>query len=421
MAIFHLTVKSVSRGKGQSAVAKAAYNSRQELRDERTGELKDYTRQADAVSFSGIFAPPNAPKWTQDRAALWNAVEQSEKRKDARLATEIEIALPHELTDDQRKQLVTDFTREQFARRGIVADVNIHKPPREPREGEQPNHHAHILLTLREIDRDGFGKRLPECDQKEVQRLRAGWEKLANRYLERHGHEARIDRRTLKEQGIDREPTRHRGPQVDAMQRRGIETDRAASTSTSTGRKNGSGPGGGDLQALRADVVAMRQNIRRELRSGQLTDTRRTFLQEKAAELRELQSDIRAEIAPQRTRSLGKAAGGGAARVLDGAATLAAAPLEVISNMFGASVPTREQVQARHEAREQAAAAAVAEATKQAKEPDKQPAPEIVDRLKYTSDPAYRRQVDAADRRLREDAERQQRTDEKDRGRSRER
>src|ERR1700730_7065607 len=112
MAIFHLTVKSVSRGKGQSAVAKAAYNAREKLIEERTGEVKDYRNAGEEVLFSGIFAPKDAPEWAQDRAQLWNAAELAEeKRKDAQLAIEIEVALPHELTDEQREWLVKDFVR----------------------------------------------------------------------------------------------------------------------------------------------------------------------------------------------------------------------------------------------------------------------------------------------------------------------
>src|ERR1700683_4254968 len=106
MAIYHLSPKAVSRGKGQSAVAKAAYNSRDSIRDERTGEMKNYARRAGLV-FSGMFVPKDAPEWAKDRAALWNAVERKEddskRRASAQLAREITVALPHELTDKQRQ------------------------------------------------------------------------------------------------------------------------------------------------------------------------------------------------------------------------------------------------------------------------------------------------------------------------------
>lgn len=224
MSIFHFSVKTVSRAKGQSAIAKAAYNARAKIRDEQTGEIKDYAR-TDAPMFSAIFAPKDAPAWAQDRAALWNAVERAEKRMDAQLAREITLGLPHELTDEQRKQLVTDFVREQFPRKGMVADVNIHAPGG---EGDNRNHHVHILLTMRRIGPNGFGPKVREWNSREqLENWRAAWERIQNRYLERHGHEARVDRRTLEAQGIDREPTTHLGPRARAIERhRGIETER---------------------------------------------------------------------------------------------------------------------------------------------------------------------------------------------------
>ena len=183
MAIFHLSAKTVSRGKGQSAIAKAAYNARDTIRDEQTGELKAYTRAAGVV-FSAIFAPKDAPAWTRDRAALWNEVERAEKRKDAQLAREITLGLPHELTADQRRQLVTDFVREQFQRQGMIADVNIHVPGG---KGDDRNHHAHVLLTMREIGPDGFGPKAREWNSRgQIEKWREAWERTQNRYLERH-------------------------------------------------------------------------------------------------------------------------------------------------------------------------------------------------------------------------------------------
>lgn len=226
MAIFHMSAKTVSRGKGQSAIAKAAYNSRDKIRDEQTGEMKDYSRAAGVV-FSGIFAPKNAPAWARDRAVLWNEVERAEKRKDAQLAREITLGLPHELTDEQRRQLVTDFVREQFMRRGMIADVVIHAPSG---KGDDRNHHAHVMLTMREIGPEGFGPKVREWNSREqLESWREAWERTQNRYLERHGHAARVDRRTLEAQGIDREPTTHLGPHAHAMERqKGIETERGA-------------------------------------------------------------------------------------------------------------------------------------------------------------------------------------------------
>ena len=117
MAIYHFSAKVVSRKAGQSVIAKAAYNARAVLREERTGEAKDY-RRGKGLLFSGIYTPVQAPEWAHDRAQLWNKADQSEKRKDATLAREYELALPHELTDEQRRYLVQDFVRESFTRKG---------------------------------------------------------------------------------------------------------------------------------------------------------------------------------------------------------------------------------------------------------------------------------------------------------------
>lgn len=223
MAIFHCSTKLVSRSKGQSAVAKAAYNARAKLENVQTGERHDYRRKQGLI-FAGVFAPKDAPAWAYERETLWAEVERYEKRKDAQLAREIEVALPHELTDQQREWLVKDFVREQFTRRGFVADVVIHAPDR---NGDARNHHAHILLPTRPLTPEGFGAKARDLNTKEqLMQWREKWAHLANRHLARHGHAARIDHRTLAAQGLDREPTVHLGPQVAAMQAKGLPTDR---------------------------------------------------------------------------------------------------------------------------------------------------------------------------------------------------
>ena len=223
MADFRLSVSPpLSRGKGQSAIAKAAYNARARLVDERTGQTKDY-RRAGGLVWAAIFpGTKDAGAWAQDRGQLWNRAEQAEKRKDSRLAQEVQISLPHEMTGQQRQWLVTDFVREQFTRKGITADVAIHAPSP---DGDDRNHHAHILIALREISPDGFGKKLPDCDEKQIRQWREAWAKLQNRHLERHGIAARVDHRSLAEQGTERKPTEHRGPKVCAIARREIEAD----------------------------------------------------------------------------------------------------------------------------------------------------------------------------------------------------
>jgi MobA/MobL family protein len=236
----------ISRGKGKSAVAKAAYNARDKIRDERTGELKNYSRSKDEVVFSGIFVDPkrNAPAWVQDREKLWNAASAAEKRKDAREAQEIILNLPHELTAEQRRFMLTDFVREHITRgTGRVADVNIHAAPK---HGDDRNIHAHVLMTVREIGPEGFdgGKRL-EADSKQILHWKQKWAERGAKELRKAGFEIEADRWAVGHltldrqrqaalergdvahaQSLDREPTKHLGPNVASMERKGVETDR---------------------------------------------------------------------------------------------------------------------------------------------------------------------------------------------------
>ena len=164
--------------------------------------------------FAGIYAPKDAPAWTQDRAQLWNHVEAFEKRRDAQLARVFDIALPHELTLEQNRRLLQDWVRDNFTRKGLIADAVIHAPDR---QGDLRNTHAHVAVVLRKLDGTEFAakkERTATNDERlaELEGWRASWEKLANRHLERAGLDVRIDRRTLKEQGIDAEPTKHLGP-----------------------------------------------------------------------------------------------------------------------------------------------------------------------------------------------------------------
>lgn len=239
MAIYHLSVKPVSRADGRSATAAAAYRAGVRITDERTGEIHDYTRKG-GVEFSGIVAPFGV-KGAYDREALWNAVEAAEKRKDARVAREFEIALPEELPAHERRRLAVEFARELVDRYGVAADVAVHAPSR---DGDNRNHHAHILCTTREVKRGENGelvmgektalelsndKRkglgLPPSSE-EITELRALWAQVANRSLEHHTNQ-RVDHRSLKDQGItDRLPQVHLGPAVTQMHRRGVKSDK---------------------------------------------------------------------------------------------------------------------------------------------------------------------------------------------------
>lgn len=221
MAIYHLSVKAVSRSAGRSATAAAAYRAGCSITDERTGEIHDYTRKG-GVESADIVLPDGAPEWATDRAKLWNAAELAEKRKDACVAREFEVALPSELSPIERRRLALDFARDMANREGCAVDVAIHAPGR---EGDNRNHHAHILRTTRKVEADGLGAKLDteKAGRKrtdDLEAVRVRWAEMTNEHLERAGVAERIDHRSLAAQGIDREPTKHLGPAASGYERR---------------------------------------------------------------------------------------------------------------------------------------------------------------------------------------------------------
>ncbi len=219
MAIYHLSVKTISRSSGRSATAAAAYRAGCKITDERTGEIHDYTHKGGVVS-AELHLPENAPAWASDRAALWNAAEVAETRKNSTVAREFEIALPAELTQEQRRELANELAREIVKKHGCGVDVCIHEPNK---KGDQQNHHAHILLTTRRLSLDGFGEKTRELDERTsgaVDHWRDRFAQLQNAALERAGHNARVDHRSLENQGIEREPTVHLGVAATGFERR---------------------------------------------------------------------------------------------------------------------------------------------------------------------------------------------------------
>ena len=200
MAIYHLRATMISRSAGRSATAAAAYRSASHIEDHRTGLSFDY-RARGGVDHVEILTPADAPGWAQDRAALWNAVEAAETRKNSQVAREIRVALPAELDHAQRVELVRDFCQRQFVDQGMVADIALHAPGR---EGDDRNHHAHILLTTREIAADGFTTKNRDWNAVEVlEGWREAWAQDANLAMELAGHAERIDHRTLEAQRIE--------------------------------------------------------------------------------------------------------------------------------------------------------------------------------------------------------------------------
>ena len=220
MAIFHLKHGFLSRSSGASSVAKAAYNAAEKITDNKgSTEYSDYTRKG-GVLYGEICLPTGTPTWANKRGELWRRLEEREdkstRRKDAVLAHNFDIALPHELTLEQNIFLARDFVREQFTRKGYAVDWSIHSP--DPR-GDNRNIHLHILVPLRKIEGESFGNKARYNRsqlRQQVRTWRTSWEALANRHLKRYGHKAKIDERSLRAQGSKRAPSRHRGPQPKA-------------------------------------------------------------------------------------------------------------------------------------------------------------------------------------------------------------
>lgn len=229
MAVYHFSAKTVSRSAGRSSTAAAAYRAAERIVDERTGEIHDFTRKGGVVA-SEVILPGGG---TMARADLWNSIETHHKRGDATVAREFVVALPAELDADQRQDLARRYARELAERYRVAVDVNVHAPGK---EGDQRNHHAHILLSACYANTWGkLGKKAVELDPihcqrhglaNVVERERERWEQLANQALEKAGQEARIDHRSLEAQGItDRAPGVHLGPTATAIERSGRESD----------------------------------------------------------------------------------------------------------------------------------------------------------------------------------------------------
>jgi hypothetical protein len=260
MAIYHCHCKIISRGQGRSAVGAAAYRSGEKLYNEYDGIEHDYTKKC-GVAYSEIMLCENAPKEYQDRQTLWNAVEKIEKGSKAQLAREYEVALPVELSREEQIQLVRDFAKENFVDKGMCVDFSIH-------DKENGNPHAHIMLTTRPINengewgmkekkdymRDENGERVPLIDKKTglqkvdsrnrkqwkreyvqfndwntkdfLYRSRESWAEKVNQELERKNVPQRVDHRSYNEQGIEQIPTQHIGVSANAMEKRGIESQR---------------------------------------------------------------------------------------------------------------------------------------------------------------------------------------------------
>jgi ATP-dependent exoDNAse (exonuclease V) alpha subunit len=239
MAVYFLNLKTFGRSGGSSAVSAAAYRSGERIKDERTGRTYDHTDRQD-VLHKEIILPEefaaDAVSWARDRASLWNVAESAESRVNARVAREYLVALPVELSAAQRLGLARQFSQELSDRYRFAVDLAIHEPRQFP--GSDPrNFHAHLLATTREVGIEGLGAKttLEWNDGRrreiglgpainELLHVRERWANVTNEALQEASIAARVDHRTLQQQGIDREPQPYIPKDVFEMERHGYRT-----------------------------------------------------------------------------------------------------------------------------------------------------------------------------------------------------
>ncbi|HEU6526386.1 TPA: MobA/MobL family protein, partial [Streptococcus pneumoniae] len=247
---FHFSVNIISRGKGKSAVASAAYISGEKIKNEWDGVTHDYTRK-EKILVKNIILPDHIPKEFNDRSTLWNKVEMAEKNSNAQLARQFIIGLPKELSLSENKNLVERYIKENLTSQGMIVDYAIH----DESQDKNGNIHCHIMTIMRPINEKGefLAKSKKEyiLDEKgekvlnkngkpktrkvelttwndtgNVEKWRENFSDLCNKYLERAGAEKRVDHRSFKRQNSDYLPTIHLGSAASAMERKGIETDK---------------------------------------------------------------------------------------------------------------------------------------------------------------------------------------------------
>ena len=236
MAIYHLHVKVIGRKAGSSAVASAAYRSASRMRDERIDRVQDFSNKRGVVH-SEIMLPDNAPEHLGNREQLWNEVEAFEVRKDAQLAREVEFAIPREMTQAQGIELARDFAQAEFVDQGMIADLNVHW---DIGEDGMPKPHAHVMLTMRSVDENGFGQKVRDWNRTEmVERWRERWAEHVNERLAELDIDARIDHRSLEAQGIGLEPQSQIGAPAQRIEGEGLATADRADMHREIARNNG--------------------------------------------------------------------------------------------------------------------------------------------------------------------------------------
>lgn len=224
----HAPVQTVQRSSGRSATAAAAYRAAERVECERTGQVHDYSRKR-GVEETALLAPDAAPEWTQDRQKLWNAAELREKRKDAQTAREVNIAFPSEFSQQQRRQAGLQIGQWMVNRYGCAVDICWHAPDR---EGDQRNHHAHIMFTARRFENGDWAAKKdnpldsPKTSGEELKTFRSAVAGVMNDIAAREKLGVYVEHVSFEKRGLDREATKHLGPTASAMERRGQASDR---------------------------------------------------------------------------------------------------------------------------------------------------------------------------------------------------
>ncbi|MFE3839326.1 Ti-type conjugative transfer relaxase TraA [Pseudogemmobacter sonorensis] len=236
MAIYHLHVKVIGRKAGSSAVASAAYRSASRMRDERIDRVQDFSAKRGVVH-SEVMLPDGAPEYLGDRERLWNDVEAFEARRDAQLAREVEFSIPREMTQAQGIELARDFAQAEFVDQGMIADLNVHW---DIGEDGMPKPHAHVMLTMRSVDENGFGPKVRDWNRTEmVERWRERWAEHVNERLAELDIDARIDHRSLEAQGIGLEPQSQIGAPAQRIEGEGLDVADRADMHREIARNNG--------------------------------------------------------------------------------------------------------------------------------------------------------------------------------------
>lgn len=275
MAIFHFSMKTISRSAGRYATAAAAYRAAQKITHQRTGEIHDFRRKRGVLGCA-LFLPAGVNPGTS-RDQLWNAAEETEKRKNSTVAREIVIALPAELDAQARQALAYRLAQELVERHHCAVDVALHAPGK---EGDHRNLHAHLLMTTRRLGADGFTEKTRELDVKtsgEIEYWRSRWALLANEALALAKSPERIDHRSNADRGIAVVPTVHMGPEVTA-----IERDRPGHSFVKRER-----------DAVRAAIEKARDSAKQSVHMG--PDHRLSELEQAEAKAREVYTRLLAE------------------------------------------------------------------------------------------------------------------------------